>query len=321
MATKTTELLRGMTPAKRADAIASMISSAGELSTEKATEFMRIAQNATPLLKAARFVEMKARVHAVPRIIFVDPILKTSPGDGTALSSGNRTAPTTSEVTLTSKEYVGTVKLGDQMIEDNIEREDIEKSIMEMIAERVGVDLEGLALGSDTDIVDSTLVANGYADQDGWLKRITSNVVNFSSGDVTRAKMNSLFTSIALKFRQRSKLEYFMEEYAGETWRNLLGDRATALGDKAILEGSIPPANGRPVTQVGNMPVTTGTPNISSAILTDPRNLLLGWHRQITMEADRRPQERATYIVVSMRNAFAVEYEPAAAKGTNVKAR
>lgn len=317
----TSERLRGMTPSQRADAIASMISSAGELSVEKAREFFRVAQNATPLLKAARVVEMTARQYAVPKILFVDPILKADPGDGTALGSGSRAAPTTSEVSLVAKEYVGTIKLGDQMIEDNIERQDIEATIMEMIAERVGIDLEALALGSDTTIVDATLVANGYDQQDGWLKKITSNVVNFSSGDVNRAKMNSLYTSIALKFRQRAQHQYFMEEYAGETWRNIIGDRATALGDKSILEGSIPPANGRPVIQVGNMPVTSGTPNVSSAILTDPRNLLLGWHRQIRLEADRRPQERATYIVVSLRAAFAVEHEAAAAKGTNVKAR
>lgn len=308
-------------PQKRADFLIAALSSAGKLPEEKAREFVRIAQNATPMLKAARVVTMRSHTTKIPKLIFADPILKADPGDGVAVSSGNRTAPTTSEITLTSKEVVATVKLGDQALMDNVEGEDFEATLMTLIAERVGVDLEALALGSDTTIVDATMVANGYAQQDGWLKLISSNVVNFSNGAVTKARMQALLTAVQLKYRQQQKHQYFVEEYAGETWRDLLGDRATALGDRAILEGALPPCNGKPVVQVGNMPVTTGTPNVSSILFTDPRNLLLGVYKDITIETDRRPQERATYIVVSMRVAFGVEHEAAAAKGNNVLAR
>lgn len=186
---------------------------------------------------------------------------------------------------------------------------------MTLIAERVGVDLETLALASDT------LGAGAYALQDGWIKRITSNVVNAASGDVSRAILEAALVSVPLRFRQAGRHAFYLEEYAGETWRKTIGDRATPLGDKAILEGTLPPAVGRPVIQVGNMPVTAGAPNTAPGLFTDPRNLILGFWRNIKIESERVAREQATYIIVSFRSAFAVEHEAAAAKITNLKAR
>lgn len=319
------QILRGLNDLgfieKRADADSTILTTGGALPTEVESEFLRIAQNATPLMEACRQVTMGAKQHKIPKLIFEDDVLRADPGEGTQLGSGDRAAPTATDVTLNSKVVMAEVKLTDELLEDNVEREGFRTTILTLLAQRVGINVEKMALLSDTTIVDATLVANGFAQQNGWLKLITSNVVNFSSADLTRAKLNAMLTSIALKFRQRPGYVYALEEYAGETWRGIIGDRATALGDSAVTGEALPVCNGKKVIQVPNMPVTAGTPNVSSALLTDPKNLVIGWQRGIRMEYDRRPRERATYLVCTMRLAFAVEHEPAACKGTNVKAR
>ena len=312
---KTNEILRKLPVEQRADALAALLAGGGALPAEKAREFIRLVQNATPLLKAARVVEMPTPTYSLPKILFGSMIVKAAPTDGDELAAADRSAPTVSEISLVAKDYMASVKVSDKFMEDNVENESIEDTFMTLIAERVGVDLETLALASDT------LGAGAYALQDGWIKRITSNVVNAASVDLTRAHLEAALVAVALRFRAQGRHAFYVEEYAGEVWRKTIGDRATALGDKAILEGTLPPAAGRPVIQVGNMPVTAGAPNTAPALFTDPRNLILGMLRNIRIETERVVREQATYIVVTFRVAFAVEHEAAASKITLVKAR
>lgn len=308
----TNDVLRGMNPHQRADALLGLLSGGGELPAEKVKEFLRIVQNATPLLKAARVVTMNAPTVSIPKILFAGAVMKPDPGDGNALSSGDRVAPTTSEVTLVAKRYMAQVNVGYQLLEDNVEAEEMEDTIMALLVERCGVDMETFALGGDTASLDALLAV-----QDGWLKRVTTNVVNAGSAEVTRALFDRLLTSVALRFRQAGKHAFYVEETAGEKWRSIIGDRATALGDKAILEGMIPPAAGRPVQQVGNMPVAS---NLSQILFTDPRNLILGIRKKIDVRTFDDSRNGVVTITVRTQVAVNVEHEAAASKATNVEA-
>lgn len=313
MGETTEQILKNGSPKQRADALLGLLTSGGLLPAEKAKEFFRIAQNATPLLKAARVVPMNAVISSVPKILFASAVVKADPGDGSALASGDRSAPTTSEVTLTAKRHMAQVNVGYQFLEDNVEAEEMENTIMTLLVERVGVDMEAIALAGDTLSVDPVLAL-----QDGWVKRITSHVVNAGSTDVNRALFEQLLRSVPLRFRQAGKHQFFVEENAGEKWRSIIGDRATALGDKAILEGMVPPAAGRPVQQVGNMPVAAGSPSTAPILFTDPRNLILGLRKAIDVRTFDDSRNGVVTITVRFQMALAVEHEAAAAKATNV---
>ncbi len=308
----TNKILKELNPHQRADALLGLLSGGGALPAEKVKEFIRIVQNATPLLQAVRVVPMNAPTVSIPKILFAGAVMKPDPGDGSALDSGDRVAPTTSEVTLVAKRYMAQVNVGYQLLEDNVEAEEMENTIMALLVEKCGIDMESFALAGDT--------ASGnalFAVQDGWLKRVTTNVVNASSAEVSRALFERLLTSVALRFRQAGKHAFYVEETAGEKWRSIIGDRATALGDKAILEGMIPPAAGRPVMQVGNMPVAS---NLSSILFTDPRNLILGIRKLIDVRTFDDSRNGVVTITVRTNVAVNVEHEAAAAKATNVEA-
>lgn len=311
----TTEKLQKQTPQQRADAILGLLSGGGLLPADKAREFIRLAQNATPLLQAARVVRMTSPTFALPKILFAGRVTKAAATDGSAPSSGDRSAPTTSEVTLVAKDYEAQVKIGYKFLRDNIEDDEVENTIMSTLIERIGVDLEEIGLAGDTGSGDAALAL-----QDGWVKRISTNVVNAGSAAVSRALFEQLHGSVALKFRQSGKHVFFVQEHAGEKWRAIIGDRATALGDKAILEGMIPPAAGRPVIQVGNMPVASGPPATAPILFTDPKNLILGIWQDIDVRTFDDSREGAVTITARYSVAFNIEHEAAAAKATNVLA-
>lgn len=299
----------------RADATTGLLSSGGALPTEAADKFIQIAQDATPLLAAVRRITMPTKDYRLPKIVMSGRMLKVAPSEGAA--SATRVAPTTSEVLLQSKALQLAVKLTDEMLEENVERDGFERTLMSMIGEKVGIDLEEIALASDTLSGDADL-----ATQNGWIKLITSNVVDAADANISQAIFESAHTAVPMRFR-RGKHKWFVQEHAGETWRNVTSARQTALGDAAILQGMIPPAVGMPVVQVGNMPVTAaggGHPAVSKALYCDPKNLLLGFFRDIRIETERVARESATYIVVTCRVAFQIEHEAACSKITNLRA-
>lgn len=316
------QTLQGMDAKQRADfVLTGSLSSGGKMPDDKRRIFLELAQNSTPLLSKVRREDMPSETYAIPRIIFADDILRSGPTEGTELSSGQRVAPTTSEVSLTSKNYEGVVKVGRHTLMDNVEGPALFNKLVTMIAKRVGVDIEKRGLQSDTTIVDAELVAKGYAKQNGWLKRIVSRTVDLSNADISRASLEAAISTLPLRYRETMNPMFFLEEYAGDKWRQTIGERATALGDQAVLQKTLPPVGGFSVTQLGNMPVTTGTPNTAPGLFADPQNLILGIYKDVEIETEEVKRENSVYIIVRLRAAFGVEQEDGCVLLENVKAR
>ncbi len=317
-----TDTLRSGEIAQRTDMVLSGLSSGGLIPEEKANQFIKIVQNSTPLMSACRIEPMRSHTKKLPKIIFADRVIRADPGDGTALGSGQRVAPTTSEVSLVAKKIVAQVKIGYDALEDNVEGDAFENTLLTLLFQRFGVDLEELALRSDTTIVDSTLVAHGFAQQDGWLTRISSHTVDASNAHITRALFEQARRSVPLKFRQASqgRHAFYVPEFAGDKWRDIVGERATMLGDAAMQSPDLPRCGGSQVVQVSNMPVTTGTPDTSTVLYTDPRNLIMGIYKNMSFKVKDTPEEDGIRVYVRTRVAFAVEQENAAALIENVRA-
>lgn len=321
--TTPSETLRTITdPKLRADFTLSTLSSGGELQPTAAKKFIQLAQNATPLLRECQVTQMLGKEHHIPRIVFANQILRASATDGSDVSSGNRAAPTTTEVVLTAKDYHGEVQVTYKALQDNVEYEALENTLMSMIATRVGVDMEILALNSDTDITDTDQTNLGWAQQDGWIKLITSNVVSASNAYVSSGLMENARVAVPLKYRQlrQGQFKFYVEEHAANKWRETVAARPTPGGDTALTSENLPFCGGTPVIPVGNMPVASGSPNTSKILFTDPKNLIVGIWTKLDIRTQDWPSQRKVRIFVTARLAFGVEQEFASAKITGVRA-
>lgn len=322
------DTLRALDPAQRAAFTISSLSSGGQLPEEKANKFVELATNDTPILSQCQVEKMASSVKKLPKIAFAGRIVRTGPGDDTALGDSVRAAPTPSETTLTTKEYVAVVPVGYQALEENVEMDAFEAKLMRMIAIQWGVDMEELALSSDTTIDDVTLVAHGFARQDGWLKLITTNVVNASSAYVSALLLEQLRVSVPSRFRRQKCHQFFVGEKAANKWRETVAARATVAGDAALMNADLPLVGGTKVIEAPNLPVTSGSPDTAPVLYTDPKNLLFGVRtgivggnsQGISMKVEDDPKYSRVNIYVRARVAFGVMHEPAAAKGTNFRA-
>lgn len=200
---------------------------------------------------------------------------------------------------LTTTKIKTMCSIEDDEKDDNLEKEQFEQTLLGMMGERAGEDLEVWALYADTDKYQPS---NLLGTADGWLKNAQGQLVSTGAAeqgatgdfdpvnDTVEAIFDAAIYEMPLRFRQRNKLKFYVPFEIEDAYRNLLKSRGTPLGDS---------------TQTGYTPTLTykGIPIINcqsfddealrtslettNVMLTNPEYLLYGIWKNMTIEPDR----------------------------------
>ncbi len=288
-------------------AVSQLVANGGYLNNEQSNRFIRMVQEQPTLLAQCRTVRMTSPKRDIDKIGFGSRILRPSPGSAVALLAEDRAAPVTGKITMTTKEVLAEVHIPYDVLEDNIERGNLETTIMQMIVERTAVDLEELLIQGDTGSSDAYL-----AIQDGVLKKISTNIVNQASADITKTMFKNGLLEMPNKYlRNRAAMRHFISPDQETAYRDTLSDRQTGLGDNLIQNNPPMFAYGVPVEPLALMPVASG-------FFSFPKNFIWGIQRQIMIETDKDIRARSIIIVLSMRVAFEIEEEEACVRYKNI---
>ena len=293
----------------KAELSLSDLTAGGLLNPEQSSTFLRKILDEATMLKEVRSVPMNAPQKVINKVGFTSRILKAAvqTTGSRALSSGDRSKPTTGKVTLNTVEVIAEVPLPYEVLEDNIERDDFQDTLLTLMAERAALDLEELVIQGDTDSGDDYLALT-----DGVLELATSNVVDAGNSPITPALLSTAMKAMPTKYlRMKSRMAWFMPHDIEQDYRTALASRQTGLGD-AVITGDAPVrALGIRIIACANMPS-------DQIVLTDPRNIIFGLQRNIRIETDRNIQERQIDIVLTARVAVQLEEEDAVVKINNV---
>lgn len=307
--------------AKRADiALADLTSNGGILSPEQTNTFIDLILEQPTILKQVRQVRMTTPEQKINRLGFATRIMRAAVQTGGALDAGgnaryvlaaDRSKPTTSQIVLQTKEQIAEVRIPYELLEDNIEGQSFETHVMRLIAERAAVDMEEFALFGDTASGDAYLAL-----QDGWLKRMTSNIVNNASAGVSPTLFKNALLALPQKYlRNLGDLSHFVSVANTIKYRDLLSQRGTVLGD-SMLQASMPVfAQG---VKVEAAPMLTAQGSGATGFLTFPNNLLFGIQRNISVETDKDIRSREIIVVLTARVALQIDDEAATVKMTNI---
>jgi HK97 family phage major capsid protein len=303
----------------------------GLLSPEQAAAFLRVAIDAAVIMKEARIETSASPKFEVPRIAFASRILR--PGtEGTRLQDTDRVKPTTGLVTLSTVLFKGEVPVSDEVFEDNIERDRVADTIMTMLAEAVGRDIEEIAIKSDTA---RTSGEDATLDQlDGIIKQLQSGLgssqkLDMSSGYSTYTDaFSAMVEAMPARYRRNyNELRLYVPIVHVDGYQKSLAARGTGLGDQAILTEMQTKLAFRGIPVVG-VPMMSGTSTIGGssvdyskfAILIHPQNIIFGFHRQVRVERWRDPREGATSFLPSVRFDVKIANPEAAVLAYNVPA-
>ncbi len=233
------------------------------------------------------------------------------------MSETDRAKPDLSNVELDAKLFKAEVRLSNEVLEDSIEQGNLKQTIMELMAERISVDMDEILVSGDTASADNFL-----ASFNGLIKQVTSNTYDHTDNVTNRTLWKTMLKAMPSEYlRNKSALRFLTSTDSEIDYRDALADRATAnLGDRMVETDAPVMYSGVPVTSIPLFPENIGTSNhCTSPILMDPKNMHVGIWRQITVETDKLIREGVVIIVVSMRFDMKLAVEAASVKATNVK--
>lgn len=308
---------------QRADiALADLTANGGKLNPEQANAFIDMVLDQPTILKQVRQVRMTGPEKKINRIGFASRILRAASQTGGAEDDGSngryvakadRAKPTTSQITLNTKEVIAEIRLPYEVLEDNIEGQSLESHIMRLIAERAAIDLEELALAGDTAVAGT----DAYLGlMDGFLKRMTSNIVNNANAGITPTMLTNGLLAMPQKYlRNLNQLKHFVTVANTIKYRQNVSQRATGYGDSALTQ-NIPLYAGGVLVEAA--PMLAAVASGKQGILTFPQNLLFGIQRDISIETDKDIRSREYIIVLTARVALQIDDEAATVKYTNI---
>jgi hypothetical protein len=294
--------------------LADLISDGGYLLAEQARKFLKIAIDESAILSMSFVETIKSHTKLIERIGLTTPMLV--PGyEGTALTEADRTKPVTDKPTITTHLYKGEIQLTDETLEDNIEGGNLKTTIMNLIGERVGLDMSDILLNGDT-----ASLTPRYSLFDGIRKLATANVVAAGGVPLDKATFKSMMKTLPSQFmRDKRKMKFLTSVDAEIDYRDSLADRATALGDVFLNEDRRAAYNGIEVVPDATFPENLGGgTNETEVIFSDPKNFRVGIWRQVKMETDRDIRRGILFTVVSTRFGFIYEESDAVVKATGV---
>lgn len=289
------------------------------VSIEQATEFIELMTAGQSILGDVRQVNSSAAKWNEPVIDFAGRI--TRPGvEANRLDYTQRAKPITGMVELDTDLLRAEVPVSDEVFEDNVAGEKLRATLDRLVADRVGYDIEDLAVNGD-----ETSLDNYLALQDGWLvkARAGGNTVDASTFDGGRdyqAVFKALLKKLPQRFLRniRANGRYYVPLRLEIEWRDVLSGRGTPLGDLMLTSEGDLRYQGIKIVGVANMEAENDED--ASILLAHAANLYAGFHRNVRFETFRDPREGATSFIVNARfgSAIAIPEATAIADGVDI---
>lgn len=283
------------------------LSAGGILSTEQANRFIDLVRDQSVMLQEARVVKMRSAVMELDKIATTGRVSMLK-AEGTA--PGSLSEPSFSKVTLTATDIITPFEVTFEALEDSIEGQTLESTIISAMAKQTATDLEELAIQGDTESADTFLQG-----LDGW--RVLSedgHEADVEGDTLDKSVLGAMYRALPDKYkRNHGDLRFFFAPACVQDWHDSFADRPTSAGDAALQRADAPSYMGVPVVSVPSIPTNltgvnghVGT-NLSYGFLTPKDNLVVGIHREIRVDKDRDILRGVNIYAISTR--VAVEFE------------
>ena len=303
-----------------------MNSAGALLNPEQFNQFMRAAIINQTILNDASFRKMNAMQQVVSSTKVVGRVLQKG-YDSTGATEDQLTAATIGfgKAELNSTKLKALTGILDDDKEDNIEREAFEQTLLTMMGEAVGVDIEALCVFGDESYTSGSPAAKDplFSTFDGWLTQATNTIQSSnkssSTGDFNIATngITSMFDAMINKmpvaYRQANLMKdlvFYVPWEVKDAYHDYLIDRETGLGDSSLLNNTELQYKGIPVKYAPVLDAVDGR-TVHGAIpsmLTVPEFLWYGVYKDLSVEPDRIAAQELTNYYYRIRCAASLQW-------------
>ena len=305
-----------------------MSSAKALLNEEQFAKFIHPATINQTILNDASFKRMKSTSMVVSSTKVSGRVLQT--GYKANGDTQNQLTPATigfGKAELNATKLKAMTSLLDDDKEDNIEGEDFEQTLLGMMGEAVGIDLEAVCVWGNKSYVDGSSNPDPlFSTINGWLKNATavksqgvitaagSGTADFNlTNDGITGMFDAMLYKLPAPYRQANLMKdlvYYVPFEVFKAYRNFLIDRETGLGDSTLLNNPELEYNSIPVKYAPVLDAADGRTiygNVAS-MLTVPEFLWYGVYKDLSVEPKRIVEDEETEYYYRMRCDASVEY-------------
>lgn len=268
----------------------------GILNAAQADKFIDLTVDSQALLKRCRVERVTNPSGSLQRLLFADPITE---GASENTDSGRIDNPTFSEVTYATVKMRSAFDITVDSLEGNIEGPALRNTLMASAGKRIGTDLEMVSLIGDTTLADTTNLNKLLRVNQGWRKLSdTGNLVDCAGANISKTIFSKLIRALPSQYKtDRSALRFYCSPAIIQDYRDVLADRATALGDSATQGNDPLKAFGIPIEEIPLIPEALDCISGSAVYadgsfvwLTFPQNFIFIISRDIEVYWEFKPR-------------------------------
>ena len=280
-----------------------MSSAKALLNDEQFAQFMRAATINQTILADASFRRMNAMNQVVSSTKVTGRVLQN--GYDSNGATEDQLTPATigfGKAELNATKLKALTSLLDDDKEDNIEREQFEQTLLSMMGEAVGVDLEAVCVFGNSAYTSGGSKDPLFSTFDGWLKGATAvksdGAKGSDSADFVLANtgvvgmFDAMLKKLPAAYRQANLMKdlvFYVPYEVYEAYRAFLIDRETGLGDSTLLNADELKYKGIPVKYAPVLDAADGRTVYGKvpSILTVPEFLWYGVYKDLSVEPHR----------------------------------
>lgn len=215
-------------------------SGVGLLNPEQQDMFVVLLKRHNVLLSLARSVRMTQGVSDIDKLHVSEPITRSAAEN---TMSPTPTKPKTNKVTLVTKKLISNWDITTETLQENIEKRNFESTLMNSLVQRIGVDVEMLAIQGDEagTLVAGSPVSELLINNDGWYKKsLSSHVLDLGGASISRSVFREMLRMMPKQYRNDPELRFIMSDSTFIDWQDLLaGGNAFATDAGAVGADSI----------------------------------------------------------------------------------
>jgi hypothetical protein len=190
------------------------------------------------------------------------------------VDAGYFAKPEFNAVSLNAKKLQSNWAITTETLQNNIEQDDFEQTLMEDFTQRIAKDLELLAINGDTSLSSGTPQGALLNTLDGWAKQAeNAHTLNARGNTISDNIFARARQQLPKNYRNDGNLMWIVSDAIATDWLDELRDnRQTAVGDRAISGESVSPL-GIPMMTVSSIPDNqdVSSPNATPGVVLGDR--------------------------------------------------
>jgi len=266
-----------------------MMLTGGRLNPVQQDAFVQLVKDNSVMLAMVRYEQMAVSRKQIDKLYIGEPV---TAGIAENICTNNDSRTVFDQVNLNADKLKSDWSITTETLQENIEGENFEDTVMDMMTKRIATDIELLGIQGDTNITPGTPLTNLLSVADGWDKLTdSSHLLDAAGATIEKEIFAGAIRKMPEQYLQDPDLRWFMPRSVATDWAEYLASRETVGGDAALSGNSMRPF-GYPVTIVPNMPqrkplaAGAATPALVTGGEFAPYEVIAGVNDAVTINVD-----------------------------------